>query len=62
MIDFHLNDEQMFVYDLLYFFEDEFYAIKDYLEKGIETAKKTIDEVLPFFKQYIKDNNLNNGK
>lgn len=62
MIDFHLNDEQMFVYDLLYFFEDEFYSIKDYLEKGIETAKKTIDEVLPFFKQYIQDTNLNNGK
>ena len=56
LIDFRLNDDQMFVYDLLYFFEDEYEQIKEYLERGMERAKKAIDAVLPFFKKYIQEN------
>lgn len=55
-IDFHLNGKQMFVYDLLYFFEDEYEQVKEYLDKGIERTKKTIDEVLPLFKKYMQEN------
>ena len=49
-----LKDDEMFVCDLFYFFEDEYEQIKDYLNKGIEKVKKTIDEVLPFFKEFVE--------
>lgn len=53
----NLKEDEMFVYDLLYFFEDEYEQIKEYLNKGIERVKKTIDDVLPLFKKYIENNN-----
>ncbi len=50
----NLTEEEMFVNELYFFFLDEYEQIKEYLEKGIERVKKKIDELLPFFKDYVE--------
>lgn len=53
LLSLNLTDDEWYVQELLWFFEDEYEQIKDYLRKGIEKAKKTINEALPFFKKYV---------
>lgn len=50
-----VTEEELFINDLFYFFLDEYEQIKEYLNKGIERVKKTIDELLPYFRKYIDE-------
>ena len=54
-INIKLSEDERYVEELFWFFEDEYEQVKDYLNKGIERTKKTIDEALPFFKQYCEE-------
>lgn len=49
----HLKKKELYVYDLMIFFEYYYEQIKDYLNKGIERVKKTIDDVMDSFRDYL---------